>query len=130
MIVSFRFFDKYTWSLYATIISAIVLFIFKLGFSSINKLNILVLSSIISMITPETNLLSKLIFVFFLCLICWDKKDFVIGTILALISSIITYYISTDNIIIKKIENNILIKYTNIVIIFLWFILISYKILL
>ena len=82
------------------------------------------------MITPETNLLSKLIFVFFLCLICWDKKDFVIGTILALISSIITYYISIDNIIIKKIENNILIKYTNIVIIFLWFILISYKILL
>ena len=128
MLVSFRFFDKENWSLYATLLTIVILVIFKLGFKSINKLNILVFASLISMITPDTNLLHKLIFVFFMCLICWDKKDFLIGTVLALIASIITFYIPENNTITQTIQNNKLIKYSNIVVLILWFALIGYKI--
>jgi hypothetical protein len=128
MIISFKFFDKEKWSLHATFITLIILIIFKLGFKSINKLNILILASIISMITPDTNLLTKLIFVFFLCLLSWNKKEFIIGTTLALLSVIVTYYIPINNPITQLSINNIFIKYTNIVFIILWFLLISYKI--
>ena len=128
MLVSFRFFDKEEWSIHTTILTIISLVIFRLGFKSINKLNILVFASLISMITPETNLLYKLLFVFFMCLICWNKKDFLIGTVLALIASIITFYIPENNTINQTIQNNKLIKYSNIIVLILWFTLIGYKI--
>jgi hypothetical protein len=128
MLVSFRFFDKEEWSIHTTILTIISLVIFRLGFKNINKLNILVFASLISMITPETNLLYKLLFVFFMCLMCWNKKDFLIGTVLALIASIITFYIPENNTINQTIQNNKLIKYSNVIVLILWFALIGYKI--
>ena len=128
MLVSFRFFDKESWSIHATVLSAIILIIFRLGFKNINKLNVLVFASIISMITPDISLLNKVIFVFFMCMICWSKKNFIKGTILALIASVITYYIPEKNIVNDVIQNNNLIKYSSIIVIVIWFLLIGYHI--
>ena len=128
MIISFKFFDKENWSLHATYLTALILLIFKMGFKSINSLKILVFSSIISMITPDTQLLTKLIFVFFLCLLLWNKNEFFIGTLLAIVSVSITHFIPIDNKLNKLSNKNFLIKYSNIFLIALWFVFISYKI--
>jgi hypothetical protein len=40
----------------------------------------LVFISLLAMISGK--LLHKLIFIFFMCMVCWDYPDFIIGTIL------------------------------------------------
>jgi len=127
MIVSFKFFDNQKWSLYATMISLINLIIFYIGFyligvPSFYSLNTLVFISLLAMISGK--LLPKLIFVFFLCMICWNEHEFLMGTILALICIIISHYIPRNNIIMNYIENNIIIKNIIILSIVIWFIII------
>lgn len=126
MKVCFRFFDKEEWSIYTLLLSIIIIFIFLLGYRYINifQLKILVFMSLIAMI--EADLLPKLIFIFFMCMICFNKDEFIIGTILALISGLITYYIPRKNVIVRLFNNNIILKYIFRFIIFLWFIIVIY----
>lgn len=126
MKVSFRFFDKEEWSIYTLLLSIIIIIIFALGYRYINifQLKILVLMSLIAMI--EADLLPKLIFIFFMCMICFNKDEFIIGTILALVSGLITYYIPRKNVIVQLFNNNIILKYIFRFIIFLWFLIVIY----
>ena len=59
MIVSFKFFDKDKWSVHATLLTVIILMIYRLGIKNIIQLKLLVLASLIAMI--QAKLLPKLI---------------------------------------------------------------------
>jgi hypothetical protein len=122
MIISFKFFDKEEWSVHATLLTVIILIIYRAGIKNIMQLKLLVLASLIAMIQGE--LLPKLIFTFFLCLLVWNNKDFLLGTTLSLIAAIVTYYIPLNNIITNTINNNTILKYITFAFIALWFILI------
>ena len=83
------FFDKNEWSIYATIQTLIIIIIMKIGIKNIN-LRFLVLSSLIAMIKGE--LLPKLIYVFFLCLLTWSNdKSFFQNTFYTILAAIILY---------------------------------------
>jgi hypothetical protein len=122
MIISFKFFDKEEWSVHATLLTIIILIIYRAGIKNIMQLKLLVLASLIAMIQGE--LLPKLIFTFFLCLLVWNKNEFILGTILSLIASIVTYYIPSNNIITNTINNNKILKYITFICIAIWFVLI------
>ena len=108
MIISFKFFDKEEWSLYATLQTLIILIIYYIGLGNINNISLLTLSSLIAMM--EGDLLSKLIFSFFLSMLIWKDKKLILGTILTLLSTYITTIIPRNNKIYNYILNNIYLK--------------------
>ena len=119
-----HFFDKVEWSLFATLQTLIILLIFKLGIS-INQLHVLVFASILSMMKGD--LLSKLIYSFFLSLMVWkDKKEFMIATILTLLSVVVTHFIKQNNKLYKLFTNNIILKNILIIAIAIWMFYIPY----
>ena len=125
MLVSFRFFDKELWSVFATLQSMIILTIFYFTVN-LNKLETLVFASLIAML--QGNLMPKLIFTFFLSLIVWDKKEFYSGTLATILSVIVTHYVDYNNIVHKLFYNNILLINLVRLSITVWFIYIIYLI--
>ena len=124
MKVSHHFFDKVNWSLFATLQTLIILIIFKIGIP-INQLHVLVFASILSMMKGK--LLPKLIYTFFLCLMVWkDNKEFIVATILSIVSVIITHYIKENNKIYSFIKQNSYLKFIVIIAIAIWMIYIPY----
>ena len=120
MIVSFKFFDKEEWSLYATLQTLIPLIIYYLGFGNINNIPLLTLSSLITMMQGE--LLSKLIFSFFLSMLIWKDKKLILGSILTLLATYITSIIPRNNKIYNYILNNKYLKNLIKLSIICWFI--------
>lgn len=125
MLVSFRFFDKELWSVFATLQSMIILTIFYFTVY-LNKLETLVFASLIAML--QGNLIPKLIFTFFLSLIVWDKKEFYSGSLATILSVVITHYIDYENSLHKLFYNNILLINLVRLSITAWFIYIIYLI--
>ena len=120
MIVSFKFFDKEEWSLYATLQTLIPLIIYYLGFGNINNIPLLTLSSLIAMMQGE--LLNKLIFSFFLSMLIWKDKKLILGSILTLLATYITSIIPRNNKIYNYILNNKYLKNLIKLSIICWFI--------
>ena len=125
MLVSFRFFDKELWSVFATLQSIIILIIFYFTVY-LNKLETLVFASLIAML--QGNLIPKLIFTFFLSLIVWDKKEFYSGSLATILSVVITHYIEYENSLHKVFYNNFLLINLVRLSIAAWFIYIIYLI--
>ena len=125
MLVSFRFFDKELWSVFATLQSMIILIIFYFTVH-LNKLETLVFASLIAML--QGNLIPKLIFTFFLSLIVWDKKEFYSGSLATILSVVITHYIEYENSLHKVFYNNFLLINLVRLSIAAWFIYIIYLI--
>ena len=125
MLVSFRFFDKELWSVFATLQSIIILIIFYFTVY-LNKLETLVFASLIAML--QGNLIPKLIFTFFLSLIVWDKKEFYSGSLATILSVVITHYIDYENNLHKVFYNNFLLINLVRLSIAAWFIYIIYLI--
>ena len=120
MIVSFKFFDKEEWGLYATLQTLIPLIIYYLGFGNINNIPLLTLSSLIAMMEGE--LLNKLIFSFFLSMLIWKDKKLILGSILTLLATYITSIIPRNNKIYNYILNNKYLKNLIKLSIIYWFI--------
>ncbi len=123
MIAQFRFFDMEAWSIFATLQTIIILFIFSLGMKIYN-LKILVLASLIAMM--QGKFLPRIIFAFFLSLIVWNKNEFVMGTILTIIAAAITALVPYNNPVHKLFLENRILKMGTYLSIVLWFILIIY----
>ena len=120
-----QFFDKENWSLYATLQTIVILSIMKLGKIHINKLNILVFASLLAMMRGD--LLPKLIYTFFMCLLVWgNKKQFVKLSIITIISVLIIHFIKKNNKIYQFLIQNKITKIVLIVSIILWMIYIPY----
>ena len=118
------FFDKNEWSIYATIQTLIIIIIMKIGIKNIN-LRFLVLSSLIAMIKGE--LLPKLIYVFFLCLLTWSNdKSFFQNTFYTILAALIVNYIPYNNKIHKLFSKNTYLRLLLFSSIFLWFIYILF----
>lgn len=125
MFVSFRFFDKEFWSVFATLQSILILTIFYFTVH-LNKLETLVFASLIAML--QGHLIPKLVFTFFLSLIVWDKNEFYSGTLATILSVVITHYIDYNNSLHKLFYNNFLLVNLLRLSIILWFIYIIYLI--
>tara|TARA_B110000037_G_C17119124_1_gene505021 strand:- start:1831 stop:2244 length:414 start_codon:yes stop_codon:yes gene_type:complete len=128
MKIESKFFDKLEWSLYGTLQTFIIIIILKIGNKNLklSDIQFLTFSSILGMLS-STNILSRLIYSFFLCLCLWTRdKYFLLNTILTLISilllSIIFKYY--DN-IVKILSINI-IKYFLITAVIFWFLYFIY----
>lgn len=76
----------------------------------------------------QDNIIPRIFFAFFLSLIVWSKDEFIIGTILTIISVVITTLIPYNNPIHKLFLENIIFKKLIYLAITLWFILIIYLI--
>tara|TARA_Y100000768_G_scaffold378207_1_gene352356 strand:+ start:26 stop:415 length:390 start_codon:yes stop_codon:yes gene_type:complete len=123
MLVSFRFFDREHWSVYATIQAFIILSVFSFGVN-INRLETLVFSSLIAML--QGDLFAKLIFTFFLSLIVWSKNEFKIGSLLTILAVLITDKISLNNRVHKLFYSNVLLLNVVRIAIVAWFIYILF----
>ena len=125
MKVSFKFFDKDDrWSIHATLLSVIILIVYLLGLKNILKLKILVFATLISMI--QADLWPKMIFIFFMCMICWNKDEFVLGTSLSLLAGILVHYIPENNFLVDAFMNNKILYYFFYTVIVLWFIVVGH----
>ena len=127
MFISFRFFDKKEWSIYATIQTIIILILFYPFFNY--TLEILTLASIISMI--DGDLFAKIIFIFFLCILTfWREREnnkFWINSLIVCIVTLIMDKIPINNKIYKFIEKSNIIKAFLFIGIFIWMFYFSYK---
>ena len=121
MNVTFKFFDESKWSIFATLQTIIILLIYRLGFKKFN-LKLLVLSSLLSMMKGD--ILSKLIFAFFLSLITWSKDEYIKGTLLTIIATFITSMIKENNVIHKLFMKHTILRYILYLSIFIWFVVI------
>ena len=120
-----KFLDKEEWSLYASLQTVVILLCLKLGMN-INNLQTLIFASILAFMSGE--LVPKLIYTFFICMMLWGnlKKDiFIKYTFVSLLSIVITSFIKKDNIVYRKFYSGIL-RYFLIVCIGLWMIYIPY----
>ena len=125
MKVCFKFFDKDDrWSIHATILSIIILIVYLLGLKNILKLKILVFATLISMI--QADLWPKMIFIFFMCMICWNKDEFILGTSLSLLAGILVHYIPKNNFLVDAFMNNKILYYFFYTVITIWCIAIGF----
>lgn len=127
MKVSFTFLDKEEWSFFATLNTIVILIIMKLGMD-INSLKPLVFASLISMLEGE--LLSKLIFISFLCIVVWsNQNDFLKVSMFSLLACFVVHFIKQDNKVNKIVKKNKLLKILLRIAISLWMIYVSYLVL-
>jgi len=106
MKITSRFFDTNDWSLYATLQTLYIIIIMRMGMEF--DIKMLALASIIFLM--EGSRVSKLIYVFFLCLITWPGDDFIRKTAFTILATLITSYILYDNKIHKLFIKNVYIR--------------------
>ena len=117
MRVCFTFFDKEYWSIYATLNTIITLLLFILSKQQLT-IQLLTLSSLLSMM--KGNILSKLIFVFFLSILTIHNHNYLQNTFILIISTIVIHHIPYNNYIQKNIYNKNYLKILFRIVIFLW----------
>jgi hypothetical protein len=118
MLVNFRFFDKESWSIYATLNVIIPLIAFKICNLNINSQS-MIFMSILAMI--QGDLLPKIIMTGFLNFLVYEPNwTWVIRSIIYVFSIILFHYIPTEHSIHTFIKNNIIIKYSLFAIILVW----------
>jgi hypothetical protein len=118
MKISFKFLDKKEWSMYATINTIIPFFALLLTCRTINLKNI-IFSSIINMM--EGDLLPKILFTGFLNFMTMENNiNWLIESIIYILSVIIVHYIPYNNKIHRFVYNNNFITYIFIIAIILW----------
>ena len=126
MIITSRFFDVEEWSMYATLQTIIILSIMKIGFP-INNLKVLVLSSMLAFMSGD--LLPRLIYTFFLCMLVWSDfgwKKSIRYTIFTLLGVLVVYFIKKSNSIYSRIYKEEILKNVLRIGIILWMCYIPY----
>lgn len=87
----FKFFDKEEWSMYGTI-NVLIPFILLLAFRQKLTISVLIIASLLGMMKGD--LLSRILFTGFLNFLVYEKnKDWVIRSIIFVVSAIIMNYI-------------------------------------
>lgn len=129
MNVTFRFFDKESWSIYATIRSAVLLLVLYLGLQKMN-VQILIFGSLLGML--DGDLSSKIVFTTFMCLIVWNFqgcKDnaFIYKTLITIVGVYLIHFIPQNNVIQRWIESNYIGRNLFRLLIICWFVIIGYK---
>lgn len=118
------FFDKSEWSIYTTIQTLFIIIIMKLGIYEID-IPFLVLASLIAMMKGQ--LVPKLIYTIFLCLLTWSTSiHFVQNTFFSVLATYIVHYIKYNNKLHKYTSNNFYGRNLVFISIIGWFITIVY----
>ena len=126
MKLTFRFLDKEEWSIYATINVAIILLLFLVTMQKINVQS-LVFMSLLGMM--EGPLLEKIIFTGFLNFLVYEpSNNWIIRSIIYIISIILISYIPYNNIVQETIENNMVFLNIFRGIVGVWMVYILYRI--
>jgi hypothetical protein len=126
MKLTFRFLDKEEWSIYATINVAIILLLFLVTRQKINVQS-LVFMSLLGMM--EGPLLEKIIFTGFLNFLVYEpSNNWIIRSIIYIISIILISYIPYNNIVQETIENNMVFLNIFRGIVGVWMVYILYRI--
>jgi len=120
----FKFFDKEEWSMYGTI-NVLVPFILLLAFRQKLTISVLIIASLLGMMKGD--LLSRILFTGFLNFLVYEKnKDWVIRSIIFVVSTIIMNYIPYGHKFHRMVmESSILLNVFRITIA-LWIIYIFY----
>jgi len=125
MQISFKFLDKIQWSIYGTICTLIPLILLLLFNQPLN-IQTLVFSSLIGMLNGD--IIPRIIFILFLCILIYkNNNDWILQSIIFIVSSIITYYIPFK--VHKYISNNYILRFIFQIIIGIWMFYILYLIL-
>jgi hypothetical protein len=118
MLLSLRFFDKESWSFYATlnvVIPCVLFAIFKQKFNSQS----LIFMSLLAMM--QGTLLAKILVTGFLCFLIFEPTDkWVYRSILYIISILIIHYIPKNHLIHNLVINSDILKIPVIIVIFIW----------
>ena len=120
------FLDQESWSLFATLQTVVILICMRIGFP-INNLKALVFASLIAFMSGE--LLPRLIYTSFLCMIIWSNfkgMKFVRYTLFTLLGAFVVYFIKRDNKIYKLFYEKKALKYPLMVAIAIWMAYIPY----
>lgn len=120
----FKFFDKEEWSMYGTI-NVLIPFILLLAFRQKLTISVLIIASLLGMMKGD--LLSRILFTGFLNFLVYEKnKDWVIRSIIFVVSTIIMNYIPYGHKFHRMVmESSILLNVFRITIA-LWMIYIFY----
>ena len=121
-----KFLDQESWSLFATLQTIVILTCMRIGFP-INNLKALVFASLIAFMSGE--LLPRLIYTSFLCMIIWSNYKgikFVRYTLFTLLGAFVVYFIKRDNPFYKLFYEKRVLKYPLMVGIALWMAYIPY----
>ena len=120
----FKFFDKEEWSMYGTI-NVLIPFILLLAFRQKLTISVLIIASLLGMMKGD--LLSRILFTGFLNFLVYEKnKDWVIRSIIFVVSAIIMNYIPYGHKFHRMVmESSILLNVFRITIA-LWMIYIFY----
>jgi hypothetical protein len=126
MNLTFKFFDKETWSIYGFHKTFIIFMIFILLKQSLTTTN-LILMSLISMM--EGGLIEKILFTGFLVLMI-SKPTFkwILESLLFVVSVILIHFISQDNVIQHIFETNNILLWVMRIASFTWMSYILFKI--
>ena len=118
MKISFKFLDKEEWSMYGTLNTIIPFTALLLTKQKINLKN-LIFASIISMI--EGDLLPRILFTGFLNFLTMENNEnWIIQSIIYVLSVITTYYIPYNNPVHKIVYKNNIVKNIFIIAILIW----------
>ena len=124
MEIKLKFFDKEEWSMYGTI-NVIIPFLLLLLLRQRISYDTLILASIIGMMKGD--LIPKIIFTGFLNFLVYEKNiQWVLRSIIFIVSTFIIHFIPYNNIVHKTVMNNNLLLWIMRTIIFIWMCYIFY----
>tara|TARA_B100001741_G_C16475894_1_gene562446 strand:- start:405 stop:788 length:384 start_codon:yes stop_codon:yes gene_type:complete len=124
MEIKLKFFDKEEWSMYGTI-NVIIPFLLLLLLRQRISYDTLILASIIGMMKGD--LIPKIIFTGFLNFLVYEKNiQWVLRSIIFIVSTFIIHFIPYNNIVHKTVMNNNLLLWIVRTIIFIWMCYIFY----
>lgn len=127
MKINFKFLENEEWSMYATLNTIIPFVLLLLTKQKINLKNI-VFSSIINMM--EGDLLPKILFTGFLNFMTMENNmNWVIQSIIYIVSILISHNIPYNNPVHKFVYKNEFVKYIFIITVIIWMLYISQEIL-
>lgn len=126
MKINFKFLDKEEWSMYATLNTIIPFLLLLITKQKINLKNI-IFSSIVNMM--EGDLLPKILFTGFLNFMTMENNiNWVIQSIIYVLSVFISHFIPYNNPVHKFVYKNEFVKYIFIITIVIWMLFISEEI--
>jgi len=126
MNLTFRFFDKETWSIYGVHKTFIILMLFILTKRQLTTTN-LILMSLLSMM--EVGLIEKILFPGFLVLmVSQPTLDWIIEGILFVLSIVLIHFMPQDNKVQHMFETNNILLWVMRISSFLWMSYITFKI--
>jgi len=126
MKINFKFLDKEEWSMYATLNTIIPFLLLLITKQKINLKNI-IFSSIVNMM--EGDLLPKILFTGFLNFMTMKNNiNWVIQSIIYVLSVFISHFIPYNNPVHKFVYKNEFVKYIFIITIVIWMLFISEEI--